>query len=367
VDLGEELYVFGYGFTPNSSARVVLRTLGIANSLTFYKITDEWGNFSLSIDMADNISTGRYFVAGLDLTGRRTSTWFLIVRNRSDPQLVLSTAHFRWYFHHPDYFLANKQNVSIIAKFAENVFDQYVLDFNYVVPNIKVYVSNENDQMNRLYAGWAGEDSLGFSADIFNDLYRARSLLAHELANRFEGEASAGWPWSDARGLWQKLGDHPNSEVVSPFPYAASVMVLAELHYWNDAKRKLNKVTNDCGFQLLWAIFRVYGWKPYAGLFQSIQQLNIDLSYYDATGATVIIASIMSQVQGVNFVRLFNSTFAYRNMTIERSTVTRIMLAYPFLLGVTQLPAANIAVTGSTPPIPENSTLATLIVLRRKF
>ena len=351
VDVGEELYVFGYGFASDSSAKIVIRAVGAENWLVFHKITDEWGNFSLSIEIADDIPTGHYSVAGLDLTDRWTSTWPLIVRNRSDPQLVLSTSHFSWYFHHPEFYLANQQNVSAVVNFAEEAFDRYVRDFNYTLPNIKVYISNENDQMTRLYVGWAGGDNLGFSADIFNDLYSARSFVAHELANRFQGNASMGWPWTDAHGLWQKLSDYPNSRFVSPFPYAASIMLLAELHYWKDATRKLHAVTNDCGFQLLWAIFQVYGWEPYTGLFQAIRQLNVDLSQYDATGATALIASIMSRVQGVNFLRLFNSTFAYRNMTIQQSTLGEIMLTYPILSGVTHLPAPNIAVTGSTRPI----------------
>ena len=357
VDVGEELYVFGYGFASDSSARVVIRAVGVGNWLVFHKITDEWGNFSLSIQIADDIATGHYFVAGSDLTGRWTSTWPLIVRNRSDPQLVLSTSHFSWYFHHPEFYLANQRNVLVVVNFAEDAFNRYVRDFNYTVPNIKVYISNENDQMTRLYVGWAGGDSLGFSADIFNDLYRARSFLSHELANRFQGNVSMGWPWSDARGFWQKLGDHPNSEVESPFPYAASTMLLAELHYWKDAAHKLNAVRNDCGFQLLWAIFQVYGWKPYTGLFQVIRQLNVNLSHYGAAESTVLIASIMSGVQGINFLRLFNSTFAYRNLTIQQPSLREIVLTYPILSGVTQLPAPNIAVTGSSRQVPVTSTV----------
>jgi hypothetical protein len=182
-----------------------------------------------------------------------------------------------------------------------------------------VEISDENPGV----GGGAGAEGIGFTGGaVLNDFF-SKSFVSHELANVFQGQATGGWPWANGSYIWRALNP-AHSSFTSPFPYAASIMALADLGFTEIANKKIEDAKTDLGFQLLYAIFMKYGWAPFASLMAGIKGLKINLYNYDEPTKTAIVATVMSWKSHIDFVTTFNEFFAAAGVEMAQSTFNQI-------------------------------------------
>jgi hypothetical protein len=346
VEQAGSLYVKGVGFTVNNTARVVVSiTPNSSLGYVFDLPTDRDGVFFNTV-IVGNLSLGYHRVVAFDLaTGTITQTLLVKLLPSSKLTTVLNGRHFTWSFHHPDWYSTNLNEVTQLAHFADDVYDNYSRDFGFTIGSYSIQVTNEADNMTGLYLAFASVNTIVMSANLLDDDYSARSFLTHEMANLFQGNVTGGWPWTDGQGMWRQLTKY--GEPASPFPYAASAKVLYEVGDADYAAKKIAGVAGDCGFSLLWSIFQKFGWTPYRGLFGAIRQNHVDLTQYSDEAKTAIIPTLMSTSTGYDFVSLFNATFNERNESIRQSTIsTTYYSIYNSLPKITDLQDTGILVGG---------------------
>jgi hypothetical protein len=247
----------------------------------------------------------------------------------SGTKVLQSPAGWSWYFHHPDWYTANKDIVDPLVKFVDNVTMYYTEKFGYrlAVPNHGslngewiVEVTDESSGV----GGGAGGEGMGLTGGAILNSFFARSFSSHELANVFTGQTTGGWPWANGSSIWRAL--NPNhSPFTSPFPYAASVMALTDLGFPDDADKKVSDAAGDLGFQLIYAIFVRYGWVPFASLMTGIEELGINLSNYPEPVKTGIVMAVISWKSGYDYITTFNEFFAAAGVGVAQGTFNQIL------------------------------------------
>jgi hypothetical protein len=238
-----------------------------------------------------------------------------------------------WYFHHPDWYTANRSVVDPLAAFTDNVTSYYTTKFGYSLstPNPSsstgewiVEVSDEGLGV----GGAAGAEGLGITGGAVLDDFFSKSFVSHELANVFQGQVTSGWPWANGSNVWRALNP-ADSPYTSPFPYAASVMALTDLGFTDIAQRKVQDDQADFGFQLLYAVFNKFGWAPFASLMLGIKELNISLANYAEPTKTGIVTAVISWKSRLDFVTTFNEFFATAGVEIAQSVFDQITGLFP--------------------------------------
>ncbi len=352
VEQNGELYVGGFGFTANNTARVVVKQVGGSMGYVFTFNTDRNGTFLEGIRIGTNINQTTQRVYGVDAATKvKTNNSTVNVIPSSTLTPVLNGRHFTWQFHHVDWYAANQQEVDSLAQFVDNAYDQYARDFGFGIGQFNVQVSNELDNMTRLYVGFASGTTIGLSANLLTNDYLARSFLSHEMANIFQGNVTGGWPWADGKGVWRQLSKR--GEVASPYPYVASARVLQELGYGNYSQRKLDKASGDCGVSLLWVVYERFGWTPYISLFSYLRQLHVNLADYDENAKNAVIMVLMSAGTGYDFINLFNETFTMRGVGISQEAINSAYGKFQNLPSITNLQNTGVVVVNEVTPIPE--------------
>jgi len=367
VEQGAELFIGGTGFSINSTVSVYVKQQWDISAIVVAFETERNGTFLQSIHVGDNMHVGAiYDVWGIDkATGTQARVVSVQVIAPRTTSSSLSGSRVMWIYHYLEWYAQNKQQVDSLIQFADATYDQYARDFGFSLNPLTVQVTNEGDNMSRLYVGWASGTTIGFSANLISNDYLARSFISHEMANVFQGNITGGWPWADAKGIWNQISQKAQKDnYPSPFPYAASARVLQELGYGNYSQVKLDKVTGDCGVSLLWAIYEKFGWSPYTTLFNYLRQQHVNLSNYDDETATAIIMVFMSAGTGYDYISLFNEVFNMRGVNIQQSKISEVYNMFTGLPSISNLQPTEIQVTNTSIPIPEYSDyLLPLLVL----
>lgn len=247
----------------------------------------------------------------------------------SGTRVLQSPAGWSWYFHHPDWYKANKDAVNALVKLVNDVTNYYAEKFGYAlaVPNPGSsggeWIAEVTDEGSGTWGG-AGREGIGLTGGAVLNSFFARSFSSHELANVFTGQTSGGWSWANGSSIWRAM--NPNhSPFTSPFPYAASVMALTDLGFPDDANKKITDATGDLGFQLIYAIFVKYGWAPFASLMAGIKELGINLGNYAEPVKTGIVMAVMSWKSGYDYVTTFNEFFAAVGVGIAQAVFNQIL------------------------------------------
>ncbi len=361
VEQNGELFVGGGGFTANSTASIFVAQWNESNAYVFTYATDRNGTFLESVHIGSNINLAKQKVRGLDVTtGTKTAVSFFEVVPAVTSTFPVNGEHFQWVFHRADWYEQNLNEVSSLISFADDTYDQYARDFGYSLGKYTIQVTNEADNMTKLYVGFASGSTLGISASVLMNDYYARSFISHEMANIFQGNVTGGWPWADGKGIWRQLSKR--GEVSSPFPYAASVRVLQELGYGNYSAVKIAKVNGDCGFSLLWTVFQRFGWTPYNTLFNYLRQQHVNLGDYDDVTKNAVIMVLMSAGTGYDYISLFNQTFNMRGVGITQSKISEAYSLFNGLPSISGLQGTEITVSGDPTPVPEFPTWLILAV-----
>jgi hypothetical protein len=370
VEQGAELFIGGSGFSINSTVSVYVKQQWDISAIVLAFETERNGTFLQSIRVGDNMPVGAIFdVWGIDkATGtqaRVVSVQIIAPRTTSSS---LSGSRVTWTYHYPEWYAQNKQQVDSLIQFADATYDQYAQDFGFSLSPLTVQVTNEGDNMSRLYVGWASGTTIGFSANLIQNDYLARSFITHEMANIFQGNVTGGWPWADAKGIWNQISQKAQKQnYPSPYPYVASARVLKELGDENYAQRKLEKAQGDCGVSLLWTIYEKFGWTPYTTLFNYLRQQHINLSNYDDETATTIIMVFMSAGTGYDYISLFNEVFNMRGVNIPQSKTSEVYNMFSGLPSISNLQPTGIQVTNESIPIPEYSTITPVVLVVLSF
>ena len=250
--------------------------------------------------------------------------------------LVKTGRYWNWYFHNPANYTGNlKSAVDALASFADSVNDYYsgALGYSLPKPNPRSAAGDwmvHVDELNTNIGGGAGAEGIGLTGGAVLDTFWSLSFTAHEIMNIFTGIVTAGWPWADGSEIWRAL-DPRHSPYVSPFPYAASIMVLNVTGHSDIASRKISDASGDLGVSLLYGIMQNYGWTPFKALMETIRLLQIDLASLTEPLKTAVIMVIMAVKTGIDFISMFNATFVQAGVAIAQSIIdaARLLIITP--------------------------------------
>ena len=206
AEQGGSLFIEGSGFTPNGTTNLHVDNLGETSAVVLTYPTDRNGSFLETFDIDSNMEVGTYIVWGHDnATGVATNILNLKVAPANPFTLKVEGLHWRWIFHSQSFYDEHYTAIQSLVAFADKTYDQYAHDFGFVVGRLIVDVTHETDNISGLYVGTASSAGVAFSANLVNNDYLARSFISHEMANIFQGNVTAGWPWADGRGIWMDL------------------------------------------------------------------------------------------------------------------------------------------------------------------
>lgn len=258
---------------------------------------------------------------------------------------VANGQHFTAYVQSQAYYNANVQLFTDSLSALDACYDKLAEHFGFTLPSGFRFEVKDQLPGGIAYASYL---TIGYNGPI-PSLADVRYTLFHEVVNAFTGQVSAGWPWADGSYIWRAVNPS-HSPYTSPFPYAASTVILEELGYTAQAQAKLARGNSDTGMLLFYNILKSRGWDPFKELFQAVKQFGIDLSKLPEPLATGAVVTLMSWKTGTDYIALFNNLFANFNISISVPTVEQILSSYGITLPTLNYPT-DVPVPNVTNPI----------------